>query len=222
MKYKCLVLDHDDTVVNSTATVNFKVFHATLKQLRPNMELSLQEFFTYSYEPGFTALCREIIGFNDVEMELQVNNWLAYVREHAPEPFSGIKELLWRFHDEGGQICVVSHSMKENILRDYKVHGLPTPVLVYGWELPEDKRKPSVWPIEQIVEKLGLSLEELVMVDDLKPGRIMAENAGIDFIAAGWAHAVPQIVEDMKRECNYYCSTVEEFAQILFPSGNKE
>ena len=82
--------------------------------------------------------------------------------------------------------------------------------------------KPSVWSIEQIVEKLGLPLEELVMVDDLKPGRIMAENAGIDFIAAGWAHAVPQIVEDMKRECNYYCSTVEEFAQILFPSGNKE
>ena len=26
MKYKCLVLDHDDTVVNSTATIHFPSF----------------------------------------------------------------------------------------------------------------------------------------------------------------------------------------------------
>lgn len=52
------------------------------------------QIFAYSYEPGFTALCREILGFNEEEMELQVNNRLAYVSEHVPEPFFGIKELL--------------------------------------------------------------------------------------------------------------------------------
>ena len=28
MKYRCLIVDHDDTVVNSTATVHFPCFRA--------------------------------------------------------------------------------------------------------------------------------------------------------------------------------------------------
>ena len=35
MKYKCLVFDHDDTVVNSTATIHFPSFRDYLKIYRP-------------------------------------------------------------------------------------------------------------------------------------------------------------------------------------------
>ena len=35
MRYQCLVLDHDDTVVNSTATINYPAFVQTLQKLRP-------------------------------------------------------------------------------------------------------------------------------------------------------------------------------------------
>ena len=31
MRYKCLVLDHDDTLVNSTATMHFPCFCEVLK-----------------------------------------------------------------------------------------------------------------------------------------------------------------------------------------------
>ena len=33
MRYQCLVLDHDDTVVNSTATINYPAFVQTLQKL---------------------------------------------------------------------------------------------------------------------------------------------------------------------------------------------
>ena len=36
VRYQCLVLDHDDTVVNSTASVNYPAFVQTLKTLRPD------------------------------------------------------------------------------------------------------------------------------------------------------------------------------------------
>lgn len=45
MRYQCLVLDHDDTVVNSTASVNYPAFVQTLKTLRPDVHMTLDDFF---------------------------------------------------------------------------------------------------------------------------------------------------------------------------------
>ena len=116
----------------------------------------------------------------------------------------------------GGHICVVSHSMNKNIIRDYKENNLPMPELIYGWECEPDQRKPAVWPIKQIMEKLSLESKNLVMIDELKPGKIMADNAGIDFIGAGWSHSIPKISSYMEKECKYYCKNVEELEKYIF------
>lgn len=216
MKYKCLVLDHDDTVVNSAATINYPAFMNVLKHLRPGFNLTLDEYIRYNFEPGFNSLCRDMLHFTDQEMQYQTDNWLKYVMEHTPPIFEGIDKILWRFHKEGGHICVVSHSMKENIVRDYNGNSLPTPDMIFGWDMLPEQRKPSIWPIGQILERLFLKPEELVMIDDLKPGKIMADNAGIDFIGAGWAHSIPEISSYMKRECQHYCSSVSELEQYIF------
>ena len=47
MKYKCLIFDHDDTVVNSTATIHYPSFIDFLKIYDPAdgiKKMSLQEF----------------------------------------------------------------------------------------------------------------------------------------------------------------------------------
>ena len=67
----------------------------------------------------------------------------------------------------------------------------------------------------QIERELGLRPEQLVVIDDLKPGRDMAERAGVDFIAAGWTHTVPHIIETMQRISPHYCRTVAELAALL-------
>ena len=71
MRYQCLVLDHDDTVVNSTATINYPAFVQTLQKLRPDVHMTLDDFFSYSFEPGFGALCSDILGFSDVEIAVR-------------------------------------------------------------------------------------------------------------------------------------------------------
>jgi phosphoglycolate phosphatase/pyrophosphatase PpaX len=149
-------------------------------------------------------------------MYYQTENWLKYVRAHSPQIFKGIDKILWRFYNDGGHICVVSHSMNENILRDYRNNDLPMPDMVFGWDMLPEQRKPSVWAIEQIIERLSLKPADLVMIDDLKPGKVMADNAGIDFIGAGWAHSIPEIVSYMKAECKLYCSSVKELENYIF------
>ncbi len=57
LKYKCLVLDHDDTVVRSTPEIHFPVFKNTLFKLRPSIEITLDEFMMYCFDPGFNSLC---------------------------------------------------------------------------------------------------------------------------------------------------------------------
>ena len=78
LRYQCLVLDHDDTVVNSTATVNFPAFLETLQRLRPELakSMTLEDYFRYNFDPGFTSLCYDILHFTEEEMQLQLEHWL--------------------------------------------------------------------------------------------------------------------------------------------------
>ena len=216
MKYKCLVLDHDDTIVNSTATIHYPAFLQALKQIRPNIHLSLDEYFCYNFEPGFTSLCEDILHFSQKEIDFQTQNWLKYVSEHTPQVYQGIHDILWEFKNQGGYICVVSHSMKENILRDYQAHDLPIPDMVFGWDFPSEQRKPSIYPLQKIKENLNIEYSDMVMIDDLKPGKIMADNINVDFIGAGWAHSIPSIQNYMQKECQCYCQNVEDLKQYIF------
>ena len=217
MKYKCLVFDHDDTVVNSTATIHYPSFIEFLKVFRPEIadKYSLDDYFRLNFDPGFIELCRDTIGMTDEELDSEVEFWINYVKNHIPKAYPGIKEIMQAHKAEGGIIGVISHSMKFNIIRDYEANGLPKPDIIYGWEEPPERRKPNVWPMNQIIEKFGLSNDEILMIDDSKPGYDMARAAGCDFAAVGWANDIPEIEEFMRKNCSNYFKTVDELAAFL-------
>ena len=50
MKYPCLIVDHDDTVVNSTATVHFPCFVEYLAQYRPEYHCTLEHYFLRNFD----------------------------------------------------------------------------------------------------------------------------------------------------------------------------
>lgn len=217
MKYKCLVLDHDDTVVMSTPEIHYPSFVEGLKALRPNMEpLSLDEFVTYCFEPGFSELCRDIMKFNDVEQEYQYKIWKKFVTENLPDFYPGFPDLIKDYKKAGGIICVVSHSESQQIIRDYDLHCGLRPDLIFGWELEEDKRKPNPYPLMEIMKAFNLDKADLLVLDDLKPGLTMARSCNVDFAAAGWSHRVPQIENYMRANSDYYFSSVDEFQKFLW------
>ena len=151
----------------------------------------------------------------DEQLDLEVQFWLDYVKNHIPVAYPGIREIMVHQKAEGGKVCVISHSMKYNILRDFKANGLPEPDLVYGWEEPPEHRKPNAWPMEQLLEKFSLQPSEVLMIDDLKPGYDMAREVGVDFAAVGWSNDIPEIESFMRSNCRYYFKTVEELAAFV-------
>jgi len=216
LKYRCLVLDHDDTVVKSTPTIHFPAFKKTLEKLRPNVNMTLEEFLLYSFEPGFSPLCHDILKFTDEEMEFQYNTWNEHVQKTIPKFYEGFEDIIKKQKDEGGLVCVVSHSNSVNILRDFNENFGIEPDMIFGWELGEEKRKPRPYPLNEIMRVYNLKPNELLMVDDLKPGYDMARSCGVDFAYAGWSNQIPKIVEFMKKNCDYYFDSVKKLEKFLF------
>ena len=216
LRYPCLVLDHDDTTVNSTATVHYPCFVEYMEKYFPKVKMTLEEYFRYNFEPGVVEMFTDICGMTRAQMEDEEAYWKEYVKFHVPKAYPGIREILEEQKRRGGKICVVSHSFSDYIRRDYRENGLPEPDLIFGWEYPPEQRKPSVYPLEQIMKTFGMKPEELLVVDDLKPGYDMARAAGVPFAAAGWANDIPQIEQFMRKNCGLYFKKVVEFGKFLY------
>ncbi len=217
MKYRCLILDHDDTVAKSTPNIHYPSFIEALKVLRPNMEpLCFEKFVEYCFKPGFAELCKDILKFTEEEQQYQYKVWKKYTSTKVPEFYPGFSELITKYKELGGIVCVVSHSESKQINRDYMLNCKLKPDLIFGWDLEEDKRKPSPYPIIEIMKRFNLDSKEILVVDDLKPGLDMAKKCNVSFAAAGWSHVIPKIKDYMKSNSDYYFSEVESLKEFIF------
>lgn len=215
MKYKCLIFDHDDTTVNSTATVHYPAFLAFIETKRPEKKVSLEEYVRYNFEPGIFGFYRDICGLTEAECEEEYRFWMDYCSRHVSDVFPGIRKIMERHRENGGIIAVVSHSHREKILRDYAHNGLPEPDIIFGFEQPHEELKPSPVPVYKIMERFGLKAEEILVIDDLKPGMDMALAAGTDFAAAGWCFDVPENEKALRENADVYCKTVDDLWAYL-------
>lgn len=220
LKYPCLVLDHDDTVVQSEATVNYPFFAYILDKFRPGATVTLEEYVHGCCNVGFADMCRQKYGFTEQELVDEYAGWQEYIKDHIPAPFPGIGQIIRRQKEEGGLVCVVSHSSVTNITRDYQTHFGMLPDDIFGWDYPEHQRKPNPWPLEQIMAKYQLRPDQLLVVDDLKPAWEMASKVNVPIAFAAWGREdYPQIVADMTRLCNYTFHSPKDLEKFLFDCG---
>jgi len=217
LKYPCLVLDHDDTVVQSEATINYPFFCYILDQFRPGETITLEEYTNGCFNPGFADMCRQRYQFSEEELKEEYTRWMEYVMTHTPASFPGIRELILRYKEAGGIICVVSHSSIVNITRDYQTHFGVLPDDIFGWDLPEHQRKPSTYPLEQIMLKYNLKPNELLVVDDLKPACDMAKAANVAIGFAMWSKLEqPEICRQMQALCDHAFPSPADLEKFLF------
>lgn len=216
MKYRCLVLDHDDTTVNSTPVIHYPAFLKILEELRPGSYFTQEEFLSQNFYPGLRSFYMDGLGFSEAEMKREWEVWRDYVSSVIPPFFPGMPELIRRQKAEGGLVCVVSHSFEEYIRRDYKAADVPEPDLIYGWDNDRSRCKPSPYPLEEIMRITGCGPEELLMVDDLKPGLDMAHACGVKFAACRWSYDIPVIREYMQKNADYSLGSVAELEKLQF------
>jgi len=215
MRFKCLIVDHDDTAVNSTAVVHYPAHLEAMRVLRPwRKPVSLQQWFLKNFNPGIMGYLTGELGFSGQELAKEYQIWRSFTEARIPHFYSGFVRILTDFGRGGGKIVVVSHSEAEFIERDYGARGF-LPDIIFGWTTDERKRKPNPWPVLQVLKRLDLRPEDVLVVDDLKPGVTMAREAGVSIAAAGWSHTIPEIERYMRDHCDVYLKSVKEFRSFL-------
>lgn len=217
LKYRCLVLDHDDTVVQSEKTIGYPFFCQILDRFRPGQTIDFKDYVQDCHDLGFANMCRKRWRFTEQELLDEYRGWMDHVRTHIPAPFPGIRQIIHRHKEEGGIICVVSHSAIENITRDYDVHFGIRPDAIYGWDLPEHQRKPNAYPLLDIMERYRFSPQDLLVVDDMKLAWMMAHPLGVPIAFAAWGKLeFPDLSEEMRRLCDFSFDSTTALERFLF------
>jgi len=211
-------MDHDDTAVDSTRRIHFPAYLDVMSRLRPREPLlDLNGFFQRNFDPGYVEYLENELGMSREEVDEEYRVWHSYTATRISEFYPGMLDFLERFLASGGYLAVVSHSVQDSIERDYRHadrEGV-RPHLIYGWDQEPHKRKPAPFPVEDARRRLGVDHEEILVVDDLKPGVVMARRAGVAVAGAGWGHNVAEIREYMQEHCDYFLETVQELAELV-------
>lgn len=218
LRYKCLVLDHDDTTVKSTPDVHYPQWVETLEAIRPDVTMSMETFMLYNFNMGFYEMIDEILHFTAEETQLQDKMWREYTDKHRAHFYEGMGELIREYKESGGVVCVCTHNAAKNILLDYEIeYGTQVvPDMIFDYDKCGDKVKPDPYALEEIMRIYGFKQSDLLMVDDMKHGYDMSKKVGVKFAAAGWSHIVPEIRDFMKKNCDLYFETVADLEKELF------
>ena len=218
-RYRCLVIDHDDTAVDGTRRVHYPAHRRAMEVLRPGVEpVSLETWFEKNFDPGIMGFLVDELGLSPEELEVEHRIWREFTSRDVPRFYTGFLEALAAYQRRGGLVVVVSHS-EEHVIRAHYAAAANgssvTPDLVFGWDLGPDRRKPSPYPVLETLRRLELAPRDVLVVDDLKPGIDMALAAGVDAAAAFWSHHIPAIRAFMRETCVATFDTVEEFADFV-------
>jgi len=216
LRYKCLILDHDDTVMNSTVEANYPNMCKILEILRPDdKDLPLEEFIEGNSH-GFRPWATRRWGFTEDEMTWQYEFWRQNVMDHRPTMIEGMADFLTDYHKAGGIICVSSHSYRDMIEKDYMTGCGFLPDYISSLDDPKELCKPSPYAVEEAIRRFGLEHKDVLVVDDLNTGHDMAKAAGVDNAAAFWCITTPQVEADLTASSTYAFHRVEELRQLIF------
>lgn len=217
LKYKCLVLDHDDTVVQTEKTIGYPYFRDYVERIRPGMTLSFAEYVHDCNNMVFADMCRARWNMTEEELSEEYLGWKDYSRKNIPEVCPGIGDVIRRQKEMGGLVCVSSLSTSEIIERDFLHHFGFLPDAIYDYDLPSHQRKPNTYALTDLLERFQLKPQDILMVDDMKLGWQMAKAVGADTAFAGWSKTdFPALMEEMQGICDYSFHCAKDLEKFLF------
>ena len=161
LKYPCLVLDHDDTVVQSEKTIGYPCFCQTLRRLRPEVTLTFEDYVMGCHNLGFVAMCREKWNFTDEELQEEYRR-IVVIQEEERQKCQQMEQL---FLD--AQAGILAKNLAKNC---------PCPVcgsLVHPKPAEKAPHAPTKEELENKREKIELNKHK---VDLSKRGCVPAKN----------------------------------------------
>ena len=221
INYKCAVIDHDDTAVDSSESIHYPIYLEIMSEIRPNIEpLTADGFIEMNRLSGIKRYYTEDLSFDGKEWNDAYDFWVSHpLRKTIPDFYKGFLEMFDLFKSNGGIVAVVSHSDEESIRMHY--NSFSSSYLldkVIGASKDPSNNKPYTLPLRNIIQEFNLSNYDIIVIDDLDPGIDMAVKMDVDTIGVGWSHENP---DTFKKKCKFYADKVDDLENILFENGKR-
>jgi phosphoglycolate phosphatase len=200
-RYRLVVFDWDGTLVDSIGSI-VACMRAALEEagvtpppeavIRGAVGLGLTEIFQRFY-PSADAATRERIhvAYRD--------HWIATWHSRH-DAFPAVPAVLSSLTDAGVLLAVATAKSRRGLVRDFERTGLDRWFLATR-TVDECPAKPSPVMLLELMDELGASPEETLMVGDSRWDLEMARNAGVDSVAVlGGAHPHEELLD-----CNPVC-----------------
>lgn len=201
LRKKCLILDHDDTIINSQESIHYPLFVNVLKILRPNITpIDFERFIELSNELGFVKMCRMLYHYSAEEIQFEYEHWKKQSSLIEAPTFDGIKDFLSAFNDAGGVIIVYTMNSKQNVIQDYERLFNFTPISIISHDQYYILRKPYRLSILKELHNLNLTVEDCIFIDDTPMLLDLKQRLNMDFIAANWAKSAKPLWKNVNHE----------------------
>lgn len=221
IRFRCLLIDHDDTAVDSTSAIHYPAHIEALAAIRPGRTPPTKDQWILRNFHGIMEYLVGELGMNQQELAREFEIWRSWTTTRVPPFFPGFLDLMEEFRNRGGSVVVVSHSEKDVIEGHYRAARNPPflPDLIFGWDHDAARRKPSPWPVQEALRTLECPPDKALILDDLKPGILMSRATGVPAAAAGWGHRIPEIESYMRAHAMAYLPRVEDLRCFLLSAS---
>lgn len=96
LRYPCLLIDHDDTVVRGSEEFHYPAHVESLRLLRPDLApCSIEKWFERSHDPGISAYLSSL--FKKEQMAQEHDIWNSAMVGVVLSFYDGIAEVLAEF-----------------------------------------------------------------------------------------------------------------------------
>lgn len=208
--YKCVALDVDGTLIDTERAI----FHSLGRVLKEELG---REFTVAEMEISIGMLGEHTMAlFNVPDPEGALKRWYAYLDEARGMNalYAGIEMTVRKLKEAGCRLAVVT-SRKTFELED---EPLLAPLRPYFDEIVTsdmvEAPKPHPAPLLRLMAQQNLRAEEILFVGDTIHDSQCAQNAGVDFVLAGWGARYPETIPSLHDLLHPY-----EIAELIFCHG---
>lgn len=182
-KYQCVIFDWDGTLMDSeariVASIQYAAKHAGFPVLSYDVSKSI---IGLSLEKAILTLYPDA---DEVGMQAVAEGYTEYFLNHADvdmKPFDGAVELLEQLRQSGVKTAIATGKSRRGLNQVLSELGFESYFDITRTPV-EAESKPSPLMLQQILDELGLSAKQAVMVGDTEFDMQMAKNIDMDMIA---------------------------------------
>ena len=215
--YKAFIFDLDGTLLDTLPDLKNSINEA-LKINGYNISYTYEETM-WLVGSGIKMLCRRAINKfdpTDEEVERLFADFTRIYKERQLDEtrlYKNVKNVLFSLKKDGFKVCVLSNKVEKNVKEILKFY-LPD----FTFDIVVGQRanvpiKPDPTSLNNIIEELEITREEILYVGDSDVDMIVASNASIDCVGVTYGYRPKEILE--KYNPKYLIDDILEILEIV-------